>query len=274
DPLDDMTVWTVQEYAAPFSNPAIQVLQGSFGTIINRFSNPAPTLGNPNVTNFPIKVGHAQTSITVSGTGFYDFDPTNLPYATNHMSATISLNGAGTNGISNVVVHRNSATSATVTFDVSANATVGDRTITLTNPDGQVTNAGTIHVVQNVKPSLSGIGGGSLAYTENGAAIQIASNSLSVNDSDNTIMASATVKITTGFQGPVNGQSGQDVLSFTGSAQTGTIVANYNQLTGTLTLTATFQGGEAKSTWANALKSVFYQNTGDNPGNADRIITF
>lgn len=48
------------------------------------------------------------------------------------------MSGGETNGISNYNVIFTNATTATVTFDIAADATIGNRDIVLINPDGQM----------------------------------------------------------------------------------------------------------------------------------------
>src|SRR5207237_856808 len=81
----------------------------------------------------------------------------------------------------------------------------------------------------NDAPVLAGIEGSALAYTENAAATAITS-AITVTDVDSTTMAGATAQITGNYQ------NGQDVLSFTNTAN---ITAVFNAATGTITLTGT-----------------------------------
>ena len=127
DPGDDMTMWTIQEYArTPVST------QDIWGTWISRLLAPGPTLNNPAATGMQGQVG---ANLPLTGTGFYD------PGAGFPKRLSIVLNGGAINGISNYSVTYSSPTSATVTFDIAANASLGTRDIVLTNPDGQTATA-------------------------------------------------------------------------------------------------------------------------------------
>lgn len=128
DPLDDMTVWSVQEYNQALNSYAVRV---------GRMNAPPPA--TPTTTNFPsgVTAGIPSTSLivtgtTVGGSGFYDpganLSPPALPF--NHISATI------TGGVTVNSATYNSPTQ--ITLDISTiGATAGPQNITITNPDGQ-----------------------------------------------------------------------------------------------------------------------------------------
>jgi cytochrome oxidase Cu insertion factor (SCO1/SenC/PrrC family) len=101
-------------------------------------------------------------------------------------------------------------------------------------------------------------GGATLNYVENAAATQV-DNTIVVNDTDDSDLESATVKITSGFA------SGQDVLN---AVTAGTsIVASFSG--DTLTLT----GHDTLAHYQTVLRSVTYQNTSDDPSGTDRVLT-
>ncbi len=96
-------------------------------------------------------------------------------------------------------------------------------------------------------------------YTEND---QIALNSaLNVSDIDNVNLVSARVSISSNYV------SGQDFLGFTNM---GGITGTFNATTGVLTLTGT----ASLATYQNALRSITYYNTSDNPNTATRTISW
>jgi hypothetical protein len=119
DPDDDMTIWTVQEYAEDTATANV------WGTWITSLNAPAPTLNHPGGA---IRAGRQNASISLTGTGIFD------PGAGYDSRLTASISG---NGISDLAITFNSSSSATLTFDVSNGATTGLRDILLTNPDGQ-----------------------------------------------------------------------------------------------------------------------------------------
>ncbi|MCY3018584.1 MAG: DUF5060 domain-containing protein, partial [Planctomycetota bacterium] len=115
DPNDDMTLWTIQEYAATTD---------SWGTVVSQLLAPAPTLDA--TTASAARGDHVTLNLT--GTGFYDPGP---GYA-NRLSITLSGSG-----IWNYAVTYTDSGLASVTFDISVTAATGARDIILTNPDGQ-----------------------------------------------------------------------------------------------------------------------------------------
>src|SRR5262249_8095906 len=140
DPNNDMTAWTIQEYASNVTPSSSR-----WGTWVQSFDAPAPTLNNPAAVVAP-----GRTGVTLNLTGTRLFDP-GAGFA-NHLA--VAITGGSVNGISNLIATYNSPTSVTVTFDVAANASGGPRDIVLTNPDGQsVTVSGGL-VVDNTAPVL------------------------------------------------------------------------------------------------------------------------
>jgi hypothetical protein len=123
DPLDDMSVWTIQEYNQALNSYAVRVAQ---------LKAPPPATPNCSATpiNFPAGTGNVSITATSSGgSGFYD-PGANLPSPAlpfSHISATM------TNGTVNSVTYLN-ATSITLNITAS---TLGSQGVTITNPDGQ-----------------------------------------------------------------------------------------------------------------------------------------
>ena len=113
--------------------------------------------------------------------------------------------------------------------------------------------------------------GGSTAFTEgnNVTSTPVAVDSgITVSDSDNTTLASATISITGNFH------SGQDILAYTNNPATmGNITASYNSGTGVMTLTSS--GSTATlAQWQAALRSVTYTNSSDTPNTSTRTLSF
>ncbi len=186
DPLDDMTVWTIQEYNQASNSYAVRVAKLA-----------APPPATPTCSASPIvftgPTGNVVINATSSGgSGF--FDPgTNLPapaLAFTHLSATM------TNGTVNSATY-NSPTQ--VTLNITA-TTAGLQNVTITNPDGQsVTANGCINVSAAAVADLSitktdgvasAVPGGSVTYTivaSNGSAT--AGNGATVADTFPTSLA-------------------------------------------------------------------------------------
>jgi hypothetical protein len=120
DPNDDMSMWTIQEYATSPAN--------NWRTYVAKLLSPAPTLHDPATNGLQ---GTTAFALALTGTGFYD------PGAGYTNRLNIQLTGGSPNGISNYAVTFLTPSNATVTFDVGAGAGLGARTIVLTNPDGQ-----------------------------------------------------------------------------------------------------------------------------------------
>ncbi len=148
DPSDDMTMWTIQEWAqSPGNGYAVQVA---------KLLAPPPALPtncNPSsVTQDVASVSVVVKGSAANGAGF--FDPgTNFP---NHVSVTVNGGGVSVNSVT-----YNNPTNLTVNLTVAPNATPGARTITVTNPDGQsaASLSGLLTIVGgiNLAPTLDSI---------------------------------------------------------------------------------------------------------------------
>lgn len=125
DPSDDMSMWTIQEYAESVS-------ANIWGTWVARLMSPAPSLGAVSASAFQ---GQAGVSLHLSGAGFYS-PPASVP---ERLAAAIT--GGSPNGISNLVVVSSSATNVLISFDVGPGASPGTRDIVVTNPDSQSATA-------------------------------------------------------------------------------------------------------------------------------------
>ncbi len=111
----------------------------------------------------------------------------------------------------------------------------------------------------NIGPVITG-SGGAITYTENDPPV-IVDSGITLNDSDSTTMASATVRIAT------NLVSAEDVLEF---AATNGISANFSPGGGMLTLS----GQSAKSNYLAALRAVTYRNSSGTPSPSPRTLVF
>ncbi len=158
DPLDDMTLWTVQEFSNATNSWAVRVVK-----LI------APPPATP-ASASPASVAAGQSSVNVtiagtqtSGSGFYD-PGSNLrggvaPFS--HIGASV------TGGVTVNSVTFNSPTQ--ITLNVSTvGATSGAQSITVTNPDGQtrtgngiltVTGSTGVPTISSVSPNALGQGG-------------------------------------------------------------------------------------------------------------------
>ncbi len=127
DPVDDMTMWTIQEYTAA---------NNVWGVKIAKLLAPPPaTPTSVSPSSIPAGLASANVTVTggvVSGSGFYD------PGAgfTGRLAAAI---GPGVSVNSATFV---SPTSVTLNLNTIGSA-IGGRTVTVTNPDGQSATSAT-----------------------------------------------------------------------------------------------------------------------------------
>ncbi|MBW8878419.1 MAG: DUF11 domain-containing protein [Acidobacteria bacterium] len=161
DPLDDMTVWTIQDYNQASNSYAVRV---------GRLTAPPPA--TPTCSGSPIAFAGPTGNVVITatssgGSGFYDpganLAPPALPFS--HLSATV------TNAIVNSVTFN---TPTQVTLNITALAT-GPQNVTIVNPDNQsVTANGCINVATAAVADLAitktdgvatAVPGGSVTYT-------------------------------------------------------------------------------------------------------------
>ena len=176
-------------------------------------------------------------------------------------SVTINLNSNATAANVNAVVQALAFRSTS--DDPNEGAPVANRGATITFSDGGNTGGqissnanATVQIVVNPvndAPALANVAA-SAAYTEN-AAGTVLSSGLTVSDAENANLTLATVKIANGF---VAG----DVLDANVAGTS--ITKSYNSATGVLTLT----GSDTKAHYQQALDSVTFSSTSDNPTNA------
>lgn len=184
DPNDDMSIWTIQEHAS--------ATEDIWATRIFHLLAPPPTLNNVNVS---VARGTMNATLQLTGTGLYD------PGSEFPNRLTVSLTGGNPNGISNLRVQFNNAGSATVLFDVAADAQEGPRSLTLTNPDGQsVTLANAVTITAGGGGLLPSVffSSSAVTVTEGGSATLTATLSASS-------LVPVTVDYTTGDGSAVAG---------------------------------------------------------------------
>ncbi len=112
----------------------------------------------------------------------------------------------------------------------------------------------------NAAPVLANIETSALPYAENAAATSITAT-LTVADSDDANLISATVEITSNYV------RGEDALEF---LDTTTIHGSFDWVGGKLVLTGT----DTKANYETALKAVKYRNLSDAPSTATRTVSF
>ncbi|MDQ3812937.1 MAG: hypothetical protein M3347_03195, partial [Armatimonadota bacterium] len=254
DPNDDMTIWTIQEYAAASNN---------WRTWVAELLAPPPAAP---ISATPATVPRLEPTVTVvitgdatAGAGFYDPGP-GFP---NRLTASVS-GGVVVNSVTYVDPTH-------VTLDLNTtSASPGPVNVTITNPDGQSRTGTGILTVGAPRAEipiidLNGSDGAGIdfAATFTEQTPRLAEDTdMTVTDANSANLASATVTLTN----PLNGASETLSANTTGTS----ITANYNAGTGVLTLT----GPDAVANFQQVLGTVTYNNTSDNPNTTARVITF
>ncbi len=138
-----------------------------------------------------------------------------------------------------------------------------DRTVTITVNDGtndSNTQQRDISVTAtNTAPLLSAIEPGLLLYSIGSSLI--VSETISVDDLDNTDITTATIQITGNYDSAEDSLTFQDLFGITDS---------WDNVSGTLTLT----GPANLSDFQDALRTVRYENTSSNPSDDIRTVSF
>jgi uncharacterized repeat protein (TIGR01451 family) len=119
DPCDDMTLWTIQEFAAAGNN---------WGAQVARLTAPPPL--TPVAANSIVPQGQASFKVTLTGGNWYDPPATGMSACRRPLSVAVS---------GGVIVNSVTLVSPTqITLDLNTVGTsVGGKTVTITNPDGQ-----------------------------------------------------------------------------------------------------------------------------------------
>ena len=149
DPADDMTLWTVQEWC--------QFSGDGFAVQVAKLLAPPPALStgcSPSI----VTQGTSGLTVTITGTssnGSGFFDPGSG--FTNRLG--VSVNGGGLTVASVTYINPSNLTAV---LNIAGNASLGARTITVTNPDGQAATSasGLVSVVTpsgNQPPALAPI---------------------------------------------------------------------------------------------------------------------
>jgi hypothetical protein len=144
DPADDLTLWTFQTFAGDKTQGYTSGSEsGNWAVQTTRLLAPAPTYAS--VVPVVTLQGQNRVSVSISGTRFYD------PGVGFPSRPTATVSGTGVT-VSRVAI--TSATTAIVSFDVSASASVGTRDITLTLGDGQSVTAPNAVAIKAGQPQI------------------------------------------------------------------------------------------------------------------------
>jgi hypothetical protein len=211
DPLDDMTMWTVQEFANATNSWAVRVVK-----LI------APPPATPAVANpASIAAGQPSVNVTVTGTqaagsGFYD-------PGSNLGGGAVPFNHIGASVTGGVTVNSVTFTSPTqITLNVSTvGATSGPQSVTVTNPDGQTrTGNGILTVgasasgptISSVSPNALGQGGTrTLAVNgtnfQSGATTSVSGTGVTVASTTFVSSIRLTIKVKATATAPIGARS-------------------------------------------------------------------
>ena len=142
DPLDDMTMWSIQQFVDATNSYGVRVVK-----LI------APPPATPSSASGSVPAGSSSTTVTITGTsssgsGFYDPGPNlgggAVPF--HHLSATVS------GGVTVNSATSNSPTSVTLDLNTTG-AAPGTKDVTITNPDGQLATGAGILTVTSAPPA-------------------------------------------------------------------------------------------------------------------------
>jgi hypothetical protein len=206
----------------------------------------------------------ASASISISGNytaGEDELSFTDQSGITGSWSSTtgvLNLSGSATTTNYQTAIRSVKYKNTSIMPDTSA------RTISFNVNDG-TDNSNTLEraisiISNNSAPVLSGIETTALSYTEGEEAVVVTS-SITINDEDDTSMASATITIIGNYK------SSEDELSFT---NTKLITGSWNSETGTMSLS----GSASVEYYETALRSIEYINTSTTPDTLHRTISF
>ncbi len=208
DPCDDMTMWTIQEFANATN---------SYGVRAVRLLAPAPVATNC-ASATDIAQGQSNVNVALTGTGF--FQPA-ADVGSCRVLLGSSLSGTGVTINSTTY---NAPTSLTLNISASAGAGTGARTITITNPDGQTSAATScINVIAatTTASSLNRVGSGNVC----------AGQSVSWQ----SVFTTSVAGVATG-NFALNGGTATSVTTVSGSGSTRTIDVNVGTAAGSLRL--------------------------------------
>jgi hypothetical protein len=151
DPLDDMTMWTFQEYnngSNTYGVRGVRLIAPPPPAALT----PLPTFVNAGLASVDVVI----TGVQVNGSAFYDPGPNLAPPARpfNHLTASIAPPLAPEALVVNSVTY-NSPTQITVNLN-TIGATLGTKTLTITNPDGQTTSVAVSVFAPTAAPAILG----------------------------------------------------------------------------------------------------------------------
>ncbi|WP_051283782.1 FG-GAP-like repeat-containing protein, partial [Desulforegula conservatrix] len=227
------------------------------------------TSGSPLTTQMVVKAVDAFGNLDIGFTG----------------NVTLSENDPGTlSGTLTVAAVGGIATFTDVTYTTNTNGEIFQLDASATGLTG-VTSANVTTLVLNITPTI-GLDNSNLGYTENASPIQIDASG-TVNDADGDADWNAgklEIQITSGNiatdqisisdtdgDGTAITISGTDI--FANGTDVGDLSASGGVVTNGTKLTITFDSDATNAIVQETLQSIRYQNTGDDPGSTNRVVT-
>ena len=169
DPDDDMTLWTLQQFVDGFDSWGLQLV---------RIQAPPPaTIAavSPNTLASGLTgASLAVTGTSSSGSGFFDPGPGFL----RRLAASFSGAGVTVTGVT-----YSSPTSLTLTVN-TVGAAAGARTLTVTNPDGQVAQRASALTITTAPANLAPVAANDAAGTPFGTLLNVQAPGVLANDVD------------------------------------------------------------------------------------------
>ncbi len=205
-----------------------------------------------------VQTGNGNSSIQ----RYYNITPTN----NSSLNATLVFNYLDTekNGLTeaNFILYKSTDNGTTWTDE---GGTLNDVANTITKTGISSFSRWTVGdcsqpLVLPIPAVLGAIEGSALSYTEGSGEVQI-TNTITVDDADDTNLESAVVQITGNYQ------SAEDELTFVN--QNG-ITGSWNSSLGKMTLT----GSSSLANYQTALRSVKYGNNSQSPNTNERTVSF
>jgi hypothetical protein len=218
DPDDDMTLWTLQ-----------QLVDGvdSWGLQLTRIQAPPPA-AIATISPSTLASGVTGATLTVAGTsssGSGFFDPG--PGFVRRLAATFSGSGVTVTGVAYT-----SPTSLTLTVD-TVGAAAGARTLTVTNPDGQVSQLASALTVTGAPVNQAPVASNDAGSTPFGALLNVPAPGVLANDVDPEGQPLTAQLVTTVAHGSLSLSASGAVLYVPAGGFTGVDSFTYRAFDGT-----------------------------------------
>ncbi len=235
------------------------------GTLIIDSSLNVGDVDNANIQSATVKIGYADYVVGEDVLAFNDANGITGEWSVSE--GILRLSGPATIAVYEAALESITYTNSADPFE---SASFGSRTLTWQINDGTTDSSPFNSILRiNYAPTLSGVEG-TVTFTEGDntqGAPQIVDSSISVLDTNDAKLQSATVTISSGYV------VGEDLLEFPNSVNSSGVTGNWDASTGVLTFTA--GSNPSKAVFEAALATVTYRNiNNDDPNTSNRTITF